>query len=283
MLREDDTNEAQERGATMTRRLAAWIGILLVAVAAMPTSAAGAFAAPAFAARWNTGEQLVPNYWGPLANARDGQTEPYAEAPGGMRTVQYFDKGRMELTADGTVTSGLLAQELVEGRVQTGNGIYESRPAYVYPIVGDPRTSGATYADAASNAGGVRSPLERRSDGKYTTQRIGPSNDPQAIAAFDAFSRETGVFTSAVYDEPTKQYAIQVFVDYRDRVGFDAIGYAISNPIYEVVPIGGREVPVVYQIFQRRVLTFNRENPDNFKVEMGNTGQHYYEWRYGGR
>ncbi len=267
----------------MTQRLAAWVGVLLVAVAALPASAAGAFASPAFAARWDAGEQRGPNYWGPLALARDGQQEAYAEAPGGMRLVQYFDKGRMEQAADGTVTSGLLAQELVQGRVQTGNGTFESRPAFEYSIVGDPRTNGATYGDIARNAGGVRTPQERRADGTFTQQRFGPSGDPQAIAAFNAFVRETGIFTSAIYDEQTGQFAIQVFADYRDRVGLDAVGYAISNPIYEVVPIGGREVPVVYQIFERRVLTFNRENPDGFKVEMGNTGQHYYRWRYGVR
>ena len=267
------------------RRQWAWmgIGVLLVALTTTPVNAAGTFTSPAFEARWNAGEQRTPNFWGPLANSRDGQQEAYAEAPSGMRTVQYFDKGRMELGVGGTVTSGLLAQELATGRVQIGDGTYMDRPAYVYPIVGDPRNEGATYADIAANAGGVRTPQERRTDGKYTYQRIGPTNDPQAIAAFDAFRNETGVFTSADYDEPTRQYAIRVFADYRDRVGLEAVGYAISNPIYEVVPIGGRQVPVVYQIFQRRVLTFNRENPRDFQVEMGNTGQHYYQWRYGGR
>src|SRR3990172_11010011 len=33
--------------------------------------------------------------WGPEANTVQGPEE-YAQAPGGMRTVQYFDKSRME-------------------------------------------------------------------------------------------------------------------------------------------------------------------------------------------
>jgi hypothetical protein len=34
------------------------------------------------------------------------------------------------------------------------------------------------------------------------------------------------------------------------------------------------------QIFERRVLTYTDANPDPFKVEMGNIGLHYYQWRY---
>ena len=34
------------------------------------------------------------------------------------------------------------------------------------------------------------------------------------------------------------------------------------------------------QLFERRVLTYTPSNPDAFKVEMGNIGQHYYTWRY---
>src|SRR5690606_35166227 len=35
--------------------------------------------------------------WGPKANT-EALSEPYAESPGGQRTVQYFDKARMEIT-----------------------------------------------------------------------------------------------------------------------------------------------------------------------------------------
>lgn len=35
------------------------------------------------------------------------------------------------------------------------------------------------------------------------------------------------------------------------------------------------------QVFERRVLTYTGDNPNPFKVEMGNIGQHYYLWRYG--
>ncbi len=78
-------------------RCALLAGILVLATGA-PVPAASSFADPAFRAQWQAGEALSPNFWGPLATATDGQQEPYKEAAGGQRLVQYFDKGRMELT-----------------------------------------------------------------------------------------------------------------------------------------------------------------------------------------
>jgi hypothetical protein len=44
--------------------------------------------------------------------------------------------------------------------------------------------------------------------------------------------------------------------------------------------VGGVELDVLVQLFERRVLTYTPTNPAGFKVEMGNVGQHYYRWRY---
>ena len=44
--------------------------------------------------------------------------------------------------------------------------------------------------------------------------------------------------------------------------------------------IAGKEQPVLFQVFERRVLTYNPANPAAFRVEMGNVGQHYFRWRY---
>jgi hypothetical protein len=35
------------------------------------------------------------------------------------------------------------------------------------------------------------------------------------------------------------------------------------------------------QLYERRVLTYTPGNSAAFEVEMGNVGQHYFEWRYG--
>ena len=44
---------------------------------------AASYADPQFQAQWQQGEALTPNFWGPLATAKDGQQEPYVEAAGG--------------------------------------------------------------------------------------------------------------------------------------------------------------------------------------------------------
>src|SRR4051812_11002861 len=51
--------------------------------------------------------------WGP--GPFSSQTEQYQEGPEGSRPVQYFDKGRMELTRPDTrtVTLGLLVYEMI--------------------------------------------------------------------------------------------------------------------------------------------------------------------------
>ena len=45
--------------------------------------------------------------------------------------------------------------------------------------------------------------------------------------------------------------------------------------------VGGQQQDVLVQAFERRVLTYTPANPDAFKVEMGNIGRHYFQWRYG--
>src|SRR5687768_8651320 len=69
--------------------------------------------------------------WGPQA-ITGVLREPYLEAPGGLRDVQYFDKSRMEITnpsADRSspwyVTNGLLVVELVTGQVQIGHATFQ--------------------------------------------------------------------------------------------------------------------------------------------------------------
>ena len=38
---------------------------------------------------------------------------------------------------------------------------------------------------------------------------------------------------------------------------------------------------MLIQAFERRVLTYAPEQPKGWQVQMGNIGQHYFEWRYG--
>jgi len=60
--------------------------------------------------------------------------ETYAESPDGQRTVQYFDKSRMEnnswhaVEAPWDVTNGLLVVEMVDGR-PAGASLHREREA----------------------------------------------------------------------------------------------------------------------------------------------------------
>ena len=61
---------------------------------------------------------------------------------------------------------------------------------------------------------------------------------------------------------------------------FSVTGYPISEPYWSYVKVDGTYTDVLIQAYERRVLTFVPHLPSPFKVQMGNIGQHYYDWRY---
>ncbi len=246
-------------------------------LATISTHASSSFAAPAFGQQWRQGEALAPNFWGPLSTAHDDQQEPYTEAPGGQRLVQYFDKGRMELT-NGTVTNGLLATDLVKGQIQVGDATIQSKPAPAISIAGDPDNPGPTYAGLSSKAASLFAPTASK-PGTFVT----------LIAAADGAVSDGGGFAGismspaiSGYDATTQHNVLGAFAGYRNNVGLPSIGLAISEPFRANVKVAGASVTVLVQIFERRILTYTASNDPAFQVEMGNIGQHYYQWRYGG-
>lgn len=243
-------------------------------VGGVHAGAAVAFAAPAFQQQWQQGETTAANFWGPLATASEQTQEPYKEAPGGQRLVQYFDKGRMELTG-GAVTNGLLASEMVQGQVQTGAATFQPKPAPAIPIAGDPDTAGPTYATLASKAKALFDPAPQQT-GNRTQAALSPTGDLTAsnVAATDPT-------TFALYDAATKHNVPRALADYRGKAGLLTIGYALCEPFFTTVKVAGAQRQVLVQVFERRVLTYTATNPAAFQVEMGNVGRHYYEWRYG--
>src|SRR5687768_10123854 len=131
--------------------------LLIVTLALLALNAASASAAPAAAADegafrrlWERTDAPVASgqakrtwYWG--ATPLETLDEDYAEGVGGKRRVQYWDKGRMEISNPNDdpsdpwyVTSGLLSIEMIGGRVQTGDRTFERVPAAEIPIAGDP-------------------------------------------------------------------------------------------------------------------------------------------------
>lgn len=181
-------------------------------------------------------------YWGPTPISGIIK-EPYAEAPGGFREVQYWDKARMEnnpneVSFPWAVTNGLLVSEMMNGRIQLGDNKFENRAPANINVAGDPGSDGITYAKLAQYA---------------------QLNAP-VYPAFAQFNAETS----------GKWYSNDVY----------GPGLPITKAFKTTVKVGGVEKEVTVQAFERRVLTETKDNPDPFKVEMGNAGQHYGKWRY---
>jgi len=244
--------------------------------------AASAFADPTFGTQWAAGEAVTPNFWGPLANAHVGVIEPWKEAPNGQRVVQYFDKGRMELETGNLasgVTSGLLATELVFGRVQTGTNSFDSRPPPAIAIAGDASNPGPTYAAFGGPAASLLAPATAKMDGKASTRVTAALNADGTITTFvPGADYVLASFTD--FDSATKHNVVRAFATYRDKLGLTNIGYAVSEPFWSNLLVGGVRKAVLIQVFERRVLTYTPQNPTDFAVEIGNIGAQYYRWRY---
>ncbi len=248
------------------------------ATAAPPSGSAQEFADPAFQQLWAKTDANPAGHsyiWGP-APFTDGLMEDYKDAPGGKRTVQYFDKARMELGANGNVTAGLLSVELITGRQQNGDATFVPRDPARVTVAGDPDNPFPTYADLAKLQGAEQ---DNSGSGAPIARMVNPGGTAgiYAPAMSDMLAKTTG------YDAATKHNIPKAFLDFRnapDLGGIQAIGLAITEPVWASVKVGGKTVPVLVQAFERRVLTYTPSNPDGFKVEYGNIGRAYYAWRY---
>jgi hypothetical protein len=239
--------------------------------------AATDFAATVFRFQWESVERNTPNFWGPLANASSGMQEPYAEAAGGKRLVQYFDKARMELAGPNAVTNGLLTVELKTGKMQVGDNAFEQHLPATIGVAGDPGQAGPTYADLAKLpehapqvAGAVLTTTYN--GGTFPQSNVVPT-DPQ-LALVQYVTDPGGRYG---------QYVPRAFWDYLNALSLpwqSVLGFPISPAFGAQLAVGGTARPVFVQAFERRVLTYTPGNPAGFAVEFGNIGQHYQQWRY---
>jgi hypothetical protein len=221
--------------------------------------------------------------------------ESYAESPDGQRLVQYFDKTRMEIThPDGDassiwyVTNGLLAKELITGQLQLGDNTFESHAPAQINVAGDANDpSGPTYATFNTLMGYGAIP---------NGWVIGQTVDRAGSVGSDDGSKAYNV-TAVNVGSPTNHTVASVFWDFMNSSGtvyangnyfqaklfdnpFYATGYPLTEPYWTNVLVGGVQKQVLVQVFERRVLTYTPSNPDGWKVEAGNVGQHYDTWRY---
>ncbi|MFW6075239.1 MAG: GerMN domain-containing protein [Chloroflexota bacterium] len=293
------------RSATIV--IAAFIAVGLVAPAAAvheDPDGRHVFANDQFRERWERTDLPVSRnevdrtyIWGPEPYT-EGMTEAYAEAPGGEREVQYWDKSRMELTdpaSEGVwaVTNGLLVVEMIEGQMQVGDDTFEDREPAEVNIAGDAGAeTGPTYADI--NEFGLRE-APATFEGAELILSLTPDGQ---IAENEAFS-QYGVTAAHRVQVPGIDHTVaSVFWDFMNSSGpiavdgapasgdlfqdpFYATGYPITEAFWTRVPVGGEEQDVMWQCFERRCLTYTPDNPEGFQVEAGNVGQHYYQWRYG--
>lgn len=210
------------------------------------------------------------------------------------------------------VSSGLLAKELIAGRVQVGDAEFERKPPPDLPIAGDllDNPEAPTYASlrsvASVNLDTRLVPVVSDPIGPIAARNGEPPRYGDLVAARllssgqveeapELAARYAG--TRIVYWDGTLAHNIpQVFWEFLNQTGRVQIngaeradilidwvymmGYPLTEPYWMSTRIGGVETDVMVQVFERRLLTYNPNNPPSYQVEMGNIGQHYYNWRY---
>ncbi len=258
---------------------------VLISVSLLPVrkSDTPAFANPLFEQLWasQTAAAGSVDLWGsePLL----WRAEPYADAPDGRRVVQYFDRGRMELTPSATggtdVTQGLLALELTTGQIRLGSKLLQYQdPPTIAIDSGDANSSVATYAGLSG--------LVRQRATDLSPQHTEIDSWVDAVGTIKHAAPPAPVWVSQ-YVTQTGHNLPDVFTTYFDRRAFgqmtwiEALGYPISEPYWTTYRRGGEALPSLVQVFERRILVYTPSLPTDQQFTLANVGRHYYRWRYG--
>ncbi len=244
-------------------------------------------------------------YWGP----RPGQTmqEPYAGSGTGKRLVQYFDKARMEINNPGAdrssewfVTTGLLVVEMVSGRQQVGDRQFVPRPPAEIAVGGDglgtdpDAPTYTSFRQVASLNGPNHNRAPKRIGQAITASinRAGKVGDNPAMGLYPgakvaAYSDVTGHnIPQAMWDFFNMRGVVQkngVLSDGQLLANWVYVmGYPITEPYWARVKVEGVYYDVLFQLYERRSLAYIPSFPKGWQVQMGNVGQHYHRWLYGG-
>jgi hypothetical protein len=220
--------------------------------------------------------------WGP--ESWIAVSERYDEEPERARRVHYFDKARVEVNVAEKhqgLTAGLLVRDMILGSVQVGEETFLEREPAVVPLAGDGwewNKDAPTYASlsgiASTEAGREIAPrpgldiVETLSlDGV-----IGTDQSLAGLATYGSYDETLGHNVAAVFDE----YLSNLVIDWQMSVGLP-----IADPYWVQTLVNQEPTWVLVQAFERRLLTYTPTNEAGWRVEMGNVGRHYYEWRYG--
>lgn len=256
---------------------------------------------PHFQQRWERTDKPVADMlvsrtwmWGP-GGFTGAVKEYYEESPGDYRTVQYFDKSRMEITQPDAhapnlwyVTNGLLVRELMTGMLQLGDDRFEMLVPSEIGVAGDPGDPNAPSYAAMNRV----ADLPAREAGRVvvdTIDRNGATGIDETLARYDVTAYYYVAATGHQVAEPFWNFMTSSGPVYEDgRVisdelfldRFYATGYPLTEAYWTRVEVNGVAQDVLVQAFERRVLTYTPGNPAGWQVESGNVGRHYYEWRY---
>lgn len=293
MLKNKVINKAYHKATYSSARLsflalAAMLGLLGLGLFPAVTQAAPAFANDSFAEAYNAN----PNLWGAPGQVLD---ETYLNTKTGQRQVQYFDKGRMEMTypdqLPNFVGDGKLVTEMVTGRMQVGDGLFWQYDGAEIPVAG-----GTTFA------ANPQSPSYRsfQSLTRATPSRVGspvnavlnPPEDEGFFLGIYLLSVDNALGSLskyAAYIPETSHNIPDVFWSYLNQKQANGLpafnwqtvfGLPITDAYWAKVRDGEKVSDVLVQLFERRTLLFNPANPAGLQVDSGNVGRDYYRWRY---
>ncbi len=268
------------------------------------TAQAADFSNPAFRNLWNRtdGENLDkvgrPLFWGASIATL---TERYDGSPGNKRAVQYFDKGRMEVThpeGDATnlwyVSSGLLVRDMVGGIVQIGDNTAQAFDRVTTPVAGDDTNPLATtpyYGDFFNDAfsgtvyrSQVGLPVSRTiRRGGQTGLRASSAQPKINVGYYDSTSHHNiaGPFWDLMNATgPVNTPGDQV-VNGRLSEWQYLLGFPLTEAYWITARVEGKSQELLIQLFQRRVLIYNPAAQTGKQVEFTNVGRHWYNWQYG--
>jgi hypothetical protein len=189
------------------------------------------------------------------------------------------------------VTNGLLVVELVSGRLQTADSTFEQRAPAEVNVAGDPDDPAApTYATFSSlrsappSDEGTTITSRVNRDGVVTLDPALARHDVTAgerVQAWGIDHRVASVFWDHMNSQGTVMIGGREVTDTLFPDPIYATGYPITEAYWTTVRILGTPQDVLVQCFERRCLTWTPTNDPEWRVEMGNVGQHYFRWRYG--
>ncbi|HYP18929.1 MAG TPA: hypothetical protein VEY08_02565, partial [Chloroflexia bacterium] len=284
---------------------------MLLAVASA-SSAPDGFADKAFLDIWQRTDAPVLDgkaqrswYWGPQPGR--ALEEPYNGVEGGTRLVQYFDKARMEINnpngdrkSEWFVTTGLLVAEMVSGKQQVGDKQFVPKQAAEIAVAGDGLTGdpdAPTYTSfrLVASLGGPGNNRAPNMVGKVVTATINRAGQMGSNTGLGLYPGAKLAAYSDVLGHNIPQ-AMWDFLNLKGTVQQDGkhsanqtlanwvfvMGYPISEPYWTRVKIGGVFNDALVQLYERRTLVYVPALDKGWQVQMGNVGQHYHRWLYGG-